>query len=149
MVRLGALNLDSRLAKDFVIEKFIKHDAYNSYSKENDIALLKLSREVPLTDPSNIRPACLWDKDNIGQMKTIATGYGFTQHAGKTSKDLMKVQLDLHQINQCQRIYEDDDELVINNNQICAGDLKGGKDTCQGGNIELEAKRKFSYFMSR
>lgn len=48
----------------------------------------------------------------------------------------MKVSLDLVEQNECNRIYSSSPspnlEFGINpNNQICAGQLEGGKDTCQ------------------
>lgn len=47
MVRLG--NVDSRQAsRDFAVVEIKRHAQYNPRTMQNDIALLKLSRKVPL-----------------------------------------------------------------------------------------------------
>jgi len=56
--------------------------------------------------------------------------------AGLTSNVLMKVSLDFVEQNECNRSYSSSPspnlKFGINpNNQICAGQLEGGKDTCQ------------------
>lgn len=129
------MNLETLSAKDYQIENFIDHPGYDSESKQNDIALVKLSRDVPFNEPLKIRPACLWTNVNINQAKVIATGWGYTQYSGDSSKDLMKVPLDILSTSKCVDSFEDEDEIVINGNQICAGVLTGGKDTCQGGKV--------------
>lgn len=122
---------------DYEIESFTEHESYNKASKQNDIALIKLTKNVPLNDPTRIRPACLWQSHNIGQQDGVATGWGFTQYGGSLSNNLMKVLLPMISIDTCKRSFEDDDRIVVNENQICAGVLAGGKDTCQGGEFEF------------
>lgn len=122
-----------RLPEDYSIESFTRHENYNTRTKANDIAVIKLSTNVPFDNPQKIRPACLWQSDNIGQPTAIATGWGYTQYAGSISNELMKVQLDLLDNNVCSKSFEDDGNIVISKKQICAGVLAGGRDTCQGG----------------
>lgn len=137
IVRMGVLNiLASRgqlLPSDVQIESFIRHENFNSRSKDNDIAVIKMRRDVSLANPQKIRPACLWQAERINQAKAVATGWGHTQYAGSISDDLMKVQLDLLDLNECVVAFEDDDNILINRNKVCAGILAGGHDTCQGG----------------
>lgn len=45
-VRLGQTNLSRSNGVDVNIEKFIKHESYDSLSRYFDIALIKLSRNV-------------------------------------------------------------------------------------------------------
>lgn len=133
---MGVLNIASisqLQATDIAIESFIRHENYNMRSKDNDIAVIKLRRDVSLANPQRIRPACLWQSERVNQAKAIATGWGHTQYAGSISDDLMKVQLDLLDLNQCVTAFEDDDNILINRNKVCAGVLTGGHDTCQGG----------------
>lgn len=96
-------------------------------TKENDIALAKLNRNVRFQLPQGIRPTCLWQEEEIGQNKTIAIGWGYTSYARETSVDLMKVQLDILNNNVCTRTFEDHDVVINGRNQICAGVLAGGK----------------------
>lgn len=57
--------------------------------------------------------------------------------AGQTSDAMMKVTLDILDTDICVRAY-DDGYIQIDQKQICSGVLKGGRDTCQGGeNNEL------------
>lgn len=127
------------------------HPRYDSESKQNDIALVELKGDVSFSEPLKIRPACLWTNANINQPKVIATGFGYTQYSGDSSKDLMKVPLDVLPTSRCVDSFEDQEEIVINGNQICAGVLAGGKDTCQGGEV-LNFKtnvRDFNFFSHR
>lgn len=52
IVRLGDLNLgtksDNARDIDVPISQFIKHEVHNGVSRKNDIALIRLSRSVPL-----------------------------------------------------------------------------------------------------
>lgn len=125
------INLNSTNSVTKKIEKFISHEDYNSFTKQNDIALIQLKRKLRLSYIEYIRPACLWQNDEIGRNTTIAVGWGATEYAGSTSTDLLKVRLDLHKTEICNNSFEDYSGLIINDNQICAGVLAGGKDTCQ------------------
>lgn len=134
LVRLGVIDLAAPQAQDFLIESFIVHEKYKSRTKENDIAVIKLSRNVLFTEPQKIRPACLWQTENLDQPTTIASGFGYTEYSGTISNELMKVKLDVVSNDLCKKTYEDE-RLVIDKRQVCAGVLSGGRDTCQGGTI--------------
>lgn len=126
---------DSKL--DVAVDTFIKHENYNRNTKQHDIALIKLAKEVPIkNDLKMIRPACLWQSRQIDESGAIASGWGRTEYAGSTSDDLMKVYLDILDNQKCVKSFEDED-FLINENQICSGNLTGGHDTCQGGKQEL------------
>lgn len=57
---------------------------------------------------------------------------GFTEVGGTTSDILQKVQLDIIPNQNCSNLYNDEDNYRIFPSQVCAGVLKGGKDTCGG-----------------
>ncbi|XP_070504854.1 trypsin-1-like [Chironomus tepperi] len=133
LVRLGVWNLK---IKDYDshefearIKSFIVHENYNPNLSENDIAVIKLSKKVRLS--KFIRPACLMTStERIQDSKIIATGWGLTNpYYGDTSEILQKVELSLISNDECSAHYEGHN---IFNTQLCAGDLKGGKDTCRG-----------------
>lgn len=54
------------------------HPDYNQLSKVNDIALIRLSKQVKFN--KFIRPACLWNKSNVKHTSAIATGWGATEN---------------------------------------------------------------------
>lgn len=58
---------------------------------------------------------------------------GYIEVGGSTSDILQKVQLDIIDNEQCSQLYNDEDNYHIYPSQLCAGVLKGGKDTCGGG----------------
>lgn len=130
-MRLGVTNL-RETGLDVPIKNFIRHEDYDRNTKQNDIAVVELSRNIPFSNPKRIRPGCLWSTLAIDQTRTIASGWGNTAYAGSGSDELMKVRLDILDQSLCVKTFEDDDDIVINENQICAGILSGDRDTCQG-----------------
>lgn len=93
----------------------------------------------------NIRPACLWQGMNLNISKVVATGYGYTGYASPQSEELLKVELDVIDQYQCNDLLEEKlsltREKLIDSSQICAGVLRGGRDTC--GKLKLNKKVKF------
>lgn len=104
----------------------------------------------------HIRPACLWQTAAINYTKVVATGWGrieyglyiinllnilngliytfFSLEAGPKSDDLLKVVLDIIDNDNCASYIERDHRKLVNGlteQQMCAGVLTGGKDTCQ------------------
>lgn len=69
-----------------------------------------------------IRPACLSARKSPLDNKAIATGWGLTQNnSAKTSDVMQKVELDIIEINNCQKYYN----ITLDDNQVCAGELAG------------------------
>lgn len=118
---------------DIPVAEFIKHDDYVKRTKANDIALVRLARQV--TFSKLIRPACLSQTKYISDKKAVATGWGSTEFEGPRSDDLLKVSLDIFSNSLCIKAFEDE-AFVITANQICAGVLAGNHDTCQGDSGE-------------
>jgi len=81
-VRLGELNLqkknDGANPVDILVDEIIKHPDYVPTSKYNDIALIRLKSKVKFN--SHIRPACLYNLDNIHSRKVTATGWGSIEY---------------------------------------------------------------------
>lgn len=136
IVRLGYQNLARQYGNvqphDYEIENVIVHPDYKHSSNYYDIALIQLKSNVIFT--RLIRPACLWKNDYINSTKAVATGWGQFQFNGDRSDDLRKVALNILDNNYCQKLYESSKKLRngIVSSQLCAGYLKGGKDTCSG-----------------
>lgn len=89
VVRLGDLYLgvkEQNLPEiDVPVASFTSHPNYNKESRQNDIALVKMSR--PVTFTNSIRPACLWQKPNVASSTAIATGWGATEFAGNSYRN--------------------------------------------------------------
>ncbi|XP_026807478.1 serine protease Hayan-like [Rhopalosiphum maidis] len=139
-VRLGDLNLqnenDGAHPVEFSVDEIIIHPDYNKTSKYNDIALIRLDNAVKFND--HIRPACLNNNENIDYShKVTATGWGSIEYGDRSSDHLLKVDLDLIDNRQCNKLYEAESKTRtlsrgIIDSMLCAGDLAGGHDTCLG-----------------
>ncbi|XP_013141976.1 PREDICTED: venom protease-like [Papilio polytes] len=140
IVRLGDLNLDPSVQDganpiDVPIKTIHIHPEYKSPMKYHDIAILELAADVDID--SSIRPACLWSGADFGPYTVaFATGWGTTDpHKNQPSNDLQKVSLTLLDNNNCDGLLRNTRNRLwqgFSETQICAGEIRGGKDTCQG-----------------
>ncbi|GJQ73783.1 CLIPC1 [Trypoxylus dichotomus] len=137
-VRLGDLQIstqadDAQVQQFRVVQRF-GHPAYRTLSHYNDIALLELDRTV--TFSKYVRPACLPSEEDLTNAQLIATGWGALEFTGRTSDDLMKVDLKFFPTAQCQQVFPPQARLengIDGDSQICAGGADNeSKDTCQG-----------------
>lgn len=67
------------------IIKVLPHPDFNTRSKHNDIALLKMSHKIYFN--VYIRPACLPFDRNLEWSMAIATGFGKTEHGMNDTYD--------------------------------------------------------------
>lgn len=75
VVRLGVFDL--REIGDgliFDVAAFYKHPNYSMNASYDDIALVRITRDVSFT--SHVRPACLWTNTALNLTTVIATGFG-------------------------------------------------------------------------
>ncbi|XP_045719511.1 transmembrane protease serine 2 [Mirounga angustirostris] len=116
--------------RGYRVGKVISHPNYDSKTKNNDIALMKL--QTPLTFNDKVKPVCL---PNPGMMlepdqSCWISGWGATYEKGKTSDELNAVMVPLIEPGRCNSKY------IYNNlvtpTMICAGYLQGSIDSCQG-----------------
>ncbi|KAM5333182.1 transmembrane protease serine 2 isoform 1-T2 [Glossophaga mutica] len=127
----GILKQSSMFYGDgYRVEKVISHPNYDSKTKNNDIALMKLQTPLPFND--RVKPVCL---PNPGMMLQPTqpcwiSGWGATYEKGKTSDLLNAVMVPLIEPVLC------NSRFVYNNlitpSMICAGYLQGSIDSCQG-----------------
>ncbi|CAG9821117.1 unnamed protein product [Phaedon cochleariae] len=119
---------------DVPVEERIAHEQYDPYNSNqyNDIALLRLSRDVKFTD--YVRPVCLprtasdRRKSFVGKTLTVA-GWGKTEKRSESSVKL-KLDIPVRSNQECGEIYESAG-VTLNGGQLCAGGEKG-KDSCRG-----------------
>ncbi|XP_072395727.1 phenoloxidase-activating factor 1-like [Diabrotica undecimpunctata] len=140
-VKLGEHNLTSEIDCDqdgicnqkpiiIGISRIMQHQNYNSKVQSNDIALLKLSKNVSYTD--SIRPICLPEPNEESlrsKESLIASGWGNTETGGRSQVKL-KVDLPFRTKDECTKAFNKT-KVKLNENQICAGG-EDGKDSCQG-----------------
>ena len=99
----------------------------------NDIAILKLKEAVKLD--KHVQLACLPDETMpanfpVENTSVVALGWGLTDEGGMPPITLNNVQLTVFSSFECRNVSTQTPKNW--NAQICAGELEGGKDTCQG-----------------
>ncbi|NXE65204.1 TMPS2 protease, partial [Calcarius ornatus] len=130
-VYAGILNQDEMLFRSgYKVQLIISHPDYDTDSKDNDVALMKL--ETPLSFTETVRPVCL---PNPGMMfqpnqQCWISGWGAEYQGGKTSNNLNYVAVPLIERSRCNAVYIYNGMILPT--MICAGDLAGGIDSCQG-----------------
>ncbi|CAB0030782.1 unnamed protein product [Trichogramma brassicae] len=139
VVRLGAFDLDNEHPLDapppvdVSVEKTIPHPGYNRTSKENDIAVLRLSRDVEFT--LEIRPICLPLKSRIRNRNLVGSfpyvaGWGATSYGGPTSSIVQEAQVPVISVDKCKKLYAKK-RILVDKRILCAGYDAGGIDACQ------------------
>ncbi|XP_054456844.1 ST14 transmembrane serine protease matriptase a [Anoplopoma fimbria] len=110
------------------LKQVIPHPNYNTYTYDNDIALMEL--DSPVTYSDYIRPICLPASQHDFPMGNTVwiTGWGATREGGFAAKVLQKAQVRI--INQ--KVCDDLMGGQITSRMLCAGVLSGGVDACQG-----------------
>lgn len=132
--RLGEHNLkvDNEGSVDIPVSKVTKHKEFVRRTYKNDIALLKLSRKAKFS--LTVQPVCLpygtQERAALTGRKAFVAGWGTTSFDGPSSDILLQVQFPIWDFDECKEAYKND--LAITSEYLCAGDLKGAKDSCQG-----------------
>ncbi|XP_050350282.1 serine protease snake-like [Nymphalis io] len=140
IVRLGVENISDDQFNiygnpvDVKIKRFIVHPKYKAPKKYYDIALIELQTEVKFM--SNVQPACLWSDNDVSDLDTKGTlsGWGYTEH-GTPSNQLQAAVVDFIETPVCEtllRKFRNRHWGGFQDHQMCAGNLTGGIDTCQG-----------------
>ncbi|XP_046918173.1 uncharacterized protein LOC124498460 [Dermatophagoides farinae] len=115
------------------IEKVIKYPLYRKNSSKYDLALVKLSKRLPLLPNSIQNAICLPTSSQLERQfhhyrdHFTVSGYGRTMENGKSAPSLQAVNVTSRSDFECKNVYED---LFTPENMICAGDE--GEDSCQG-----------------
>ncbi|XP_028135369.1 venom protease [Diabrotica virgifera virgifera] len=153
-VHLGDLDIstdeDDAEPQDFKIIRVIAHPRYSFSSKYHDIALVKLDRNVMLTEYVAI--ACLQTVKKIYDPynNMTAAGWGKIGFAEEQSSFLLKVSLNEVNTETCNRLYSDVKKSIlpqgiVGNTMICAGG-EIGVDTCEGDSGgPLQVRNHYKY----
>ncbi|CAG9858676.1 unnamed protein product [Phyllotreta striolata] len=111
------------------VKNIHRHRGYGSGgSFNNDIAIIELDQEVPLT--GLLKPVCLppTGKSFTG-LQGIVTGWGATKESGQTANKLREVRVPILSNKDCMKTGYNS---RITENMLCAGYSGGLKDSCQG-----------------
>lgn len=117
----------------FTVKKIERHEDFktNRYGiPENDVAILKLSRSIQLSETA--QPVQLFaqrEEANEGVLATI-TGWGAIREGTSTTDVLRTVDVPIITKAECSKAYSSFGGVP--NGQICAAYPEGGKDSCQG-----------------
>ncbi|XP_068590082.1 ovochymase-1 isoform X2 [Cebidichthys violaceus] len=102
------------------------HPAYNTRTKESDLALLKLQQ--PLVFNQFVRPIDIWLSPLTPLRKCTVTGWGSTRENGPRVNRLQEVNVTILSPEACDRYYRG----RMRPSMFCAGNHSGGADACQG-----------------
>lgn len=137
-IRLGDWNVREQSEKlpheDYEVESKSIHPDYKPETFQNDMAVIKLKKDVVYKE--HIIPVCLPDfkEDFVGAQATV-TGWGRTAH-GKllTPSVLQEVDVNVIETDKCQEWFKSNNrrETIHKKEFLCAGHEAGGKDSCQG-----------------
>jgi secreted trypsin-like serine protease len=126
----------------YAIAGIALHENYTSTQKGDDIALVRLKRSAP-GPVSRLAMAAAADPDTAWTTPLMVAGFGIQEDEGSLSDyksdggeifasgsdRLLEVAVPLTDQQLCKQVYAGS---VIGPQQICAGFIKGGKDSCQG-----------------
>ncbi|CAG7829417.1 unnamed protein product [Allacma fusca] len=134
-------NGDTAGVQKMTIERVIRHPNYNSAGHDdNDIALIRLSKEVNLESPS-VRPICLPYDDTAGKhqiegRRGVVAGWGLTKGGNKHSGSAVLKQLSIpiltqKKCNEAFTFFNYDKPHVDYKSQVCTGGERG-RNFCDG-----------------
>ncbi|XP_053908636.1 kallikrein-14-like isoform X2 [Cuculus canorus] len=128
-VHLGKHNLYTREEGEMqkMVQKFVAHPDYDPTTKDNDIMLMKLLTPVALS--ARIRPIAVASCLPAPGTTCTTSGWGATTSPEVTYPDVLQcVNVTIFSSAECHRLYPGS----ITENMLCAGSLRGGRDSCQG-----------------
>lgn len=107
----------------------IQHENYNSWTTDNDIALIRVATPLTLGTP-NAGPISLPAQGSDPSGTVTTSGWGYTRENGALSPTLLQVSVPVVDRARCNTAYG---SSQITNQMFCAGDIdNGGRDACQG-----------------
>ncbi|VFV37289.1 low quality protein: polyserase-2 [Lynx pardinus] len=142
-VKLGAHQLDSYTPEAEVrtVAQVISHSSYHQEGSQGDIALLRLSS--PVTFSRYIRPICLpaANASFPNGLQCTVTGWGHVAPSVSllAPRQLQQLEVPLISRETCNCLYNIDakpeEPHFIQQDMLCAGYVKGGKDACQSSSL--------------
>ncbi|NXP03942.1 GRAA protein, partial [Thinocorus orbignyianus] len=117
----------------FKIAKQIPYPCYNSISRENDIMLLQLHKRAKLNKAVKTIDLPRCDDDPTPGTCCSVAGWGhILNNQQEPSDTLREVNVTVISRKTCNDNKHYGNKPIITENMICAGDKRGGKDSCGG-----------------
>jgi len=130
LIRVGVHNMGSQgyyTGSVYGVSTIFIHENYVSAEYGSDIALIRLTYPVGLSDTVNV--ICLPPSTDYYipmYQPVVITGFGLTSERGSLPYTLQQALIQL--LPTCSNVYQN----YMQSSQICAGIQSGGRDTCQG-----------------
>ncbi|XP_041797343.1 transmembrane protease serine 2-like [Chelmon rostratus] len=123
-------SLDTLFNPAYSVSHIVAHEGYNSLSRRNDIALMRLSKPLDFTASRNIGPVCL---PNVGLNITSPqegwiTRFGRTVNGDSGSPHLMEAQVSLTDTADCNSSTTYNGR--ISQDMLCATEMEAAANIC-------------------
>ncbi|CAG0893911.1 unnamed protein product [Darwinula stevensoni] len=116
-------------------QRIVIHPNFVRDTFENDVAVVRLDRALPLSGTGEVPPVCLPGASDIHNAFVnetgVVTGWGRVLESGQTSKTLQKVGVPIMSNDDCKTKTSYEAKEILDS-MMCAGYKEGGKDACQG-----------------
>ena len=131
---LGAAPAGTLVGHRRHVTKIISHPSYDDGTHDNDLALLKLDDDAPaILIPAVVATADMDAKFVRPEAPITVIGWGATKEGGGTTAVLQEVTISVQDSKLCLKNYQQvSPASKITTHMFCAGEPKGGKDSCQG-----------------
>lgn len=115
------------------VTQVIEHPAYNDWTLENDVVILKISQRLVFSDRIRPIPLPTPNFQVAPNRPTTLAGWGTLQWGVSSYPDVLQAVVKPTLSNEeCQKIYDEEDILETH---ICSGEY--GRDACQGKLIKI------------
>ncbi|KAL1506272.1 hypothetical protein ABEB36_005664 [Hypothenemus hampei] len=135
-VILGAHDIRKNETSQFRVtcEDITVHPAWNYSKLQNDVALIKLPRQVTLN--KYINPLSLAKSGTFTESTGLLTGWGKTSDSSTVSNVLNQVSLEILENTSCEKFYEN----LIEMTHVCTSgaEIKGGCNGDSGGPLVVD-----------
>ncbi|XP_061463428.1 granzyme A-like [Rhineura floridana] len=147
-VILGAHSFakEENTKQKFEVAKYIHYPSYDKKTHENDLMLLQLNGTAKINKNVGIVQLARKFTDIKAGTRCIVAGWGTTQNQAKKPSDtLREVGITIIDRKICNDKTHYNGQPRVTMNMVCAGDQKGGKDSCtgdSGGPLMCNGKQK-------
>ncbi|XP_065677409.1 transmembrane protease serine 9 isoform X1 [Hydra vulgaris] len=114
------VNINEGTEEDIPALKIIKHRGYNPQTLDNDIAIVKLTKQCNLT--SYVSTACLPTTEAAPGSSCVITGWGKTVHPGSMTNILQEAKMNVVDRQTCENLNRKTIPTTISKGMLCAGD---------------------------
>nr|XP_060617471.1 granzyme A [Anolis sagrei ordinatus] len=119
--------------QNFAVTKWFRYPCFNEEAKDNDLMLLQLNSSAKITKQVATVKLTRLAADIKTGTQCLVAGWGIIRNGDKKPSDtLREVNVTVIERRLCNDNKHYNSNPVITMNMVCAGDKKGGKDSCAG-----------------